>query len=81
MVEDHPVAVEEKEEEVEAEVVHHHLVHPVAIHLAVAVVEVAVAEAVVDVKMNYVVKWICWLKMLVNIPKDVISRRSLIPIQ
>ena len=70
-----------EEEEVEAEVAHHHLVHPVAVTLTVAVVEAAVAEAVVDVKMNYIVKWICWPKMLVNVPKDVTSRKSLIPIR
>ena len=55
VAEDHPVVVEAKEAG-EVEVVHHHLVHPVAVHLAVAVVEAPVAEAVVDVKMNYVVK-------------------------
>ena len=70
-----------EEEVAEAEVVQHNLVQSVEVHLAVAVVEVAVAEPVVDVKMNYFVKWICWPKMLVNVPKDVTSRRSLIPIR
>ena len=78
-MEGHPVAVEEveAEEEVEEEVV----VHLVAVHRAVVVVDAAAAEAVVDVKTNYAVKWICWPKMLVNVPKDVTSRKSLIPIR
>ena len=46
LVEDPPV--EEVLGEVAKEVVHHHLVHPAAVHQAVAVVEAAVAvEAVV----------------------------------
>ena len=50
----------------------HHPVHPTAVHLVVVDVVAVVAASI---KMDYVTKWICRPKMLVNVLKDAISRK------
>ena len=95
-MEDHLTAATAEEVVVEVVMVVEEVVHPTAaaaveeplgVHHPVQLAVVAAVVGAVDLavvawsKMDYVVKWICWPKMLVNIPKDVISGTLRTPIR